>query len=159
MSSIAKPAPSAPINDLPSFWAAMAQAPQAELHPLPSDRAQLVSRLTTMEVATLRCHVPSLADVPPGFSTLSRAAAFLAMWESRGVLQYMSGYYLARELTGAMFTLHPFRGTRRGLQILADLDAADFGVEVYCSTLRPRPPGLDRYIRIRLADRLDELAA
>jgi hypothetical protein len=146
------------VSDLPSFWSAMAHTPQTELQ-LPSDRARQVSRLTEMEVATIRCSVPDIADVPPGYSTLSRAAAFLAMWDQRGILRYMSGYYLARELTGAMFTLHPFRGTRRGLQILADLDAADLGVEIRCSTLRPDPPGLDRYIRIRLSDRLGELEA
>jgi hypothetical protein len=156
MSSITKPAPSATISDLPSFWSAMANTKQPTLQ-LPSDWARLVTRLTQMEVATLRCFVPDLADVPPGYSTLSRAAAFLAMWNQRGILRYMSGYYLARELTGAMFTLNPFRGTRRGLQVLADLDAADIGVEIYLSTLRPDPPGLDRYERIRLADRLDEL--
>lgn len=148
----------APINDLPSFWAAMAQTPQAKLQPMPSNRARLVTRLTDMEVATIRCVVPSLADVPPGFSRLSRAAAFLAMWAGRGTLQYMSGYYIARELTGALFTLHPFRGTRRGLEVLADLDAADLGVEVWCCTLRPDPPGLDRYVRVRLSERLSELA-
>lgn len=147
------------INDLPSFWAAMANAPRTKLHPMPSDRARLVTALTPMEVTTIRCIVPKLSAVPPGFSTLSRAAAFLAAWEGRGTLEYMSGYYVSRELTGAMFTLHPFRGHRRGLEILADLDAANLGVEVWCSTLRPNPPGLDRYERVRLSERLDELSA
>ncbi len=136
----------------------MANAPRAKVQPLPSDRARLVSRLTQIEIATIRCVVPKLADVPPGFSRLSRAAAFLAAWEGRGVLQYMSGYHVARELTGALFSLHPFRGTRRGLEVLADLDAANLGVEVWCSTLRPDRPGLDRYVRVRLSERLHELA-
>jgi hypothetical protein len=159
VSTFNKYAPSGMINDLPSFWAAMANAPQAKLQPLPSDRARLVTRLTDMEVATIRCVVPKLSEVPPGFSRLSRAAAFLAAWEGRGQLKYMSGYYLARELTGAMFTLHPFRGHRRGLEVLADLDGANLGVEVWCSTLRPDPPGLDRYERVRLSERLREIAA
>ncbi len=111
-----------------------------------------------MEIATIRCVVPSLANLHPGFSRLSRAAAFLAAWEGRGILQYMSGYYLARELTGALFSMHPFRGHRRGLEVLADLDAASLGVEVWCSTLRPQRHGLDRYERVRLTDRLTELA-
>lgn len=147
------------INDLPSFWGAMANAPQTKLQPMPSDRARIVNRLTPMEVATIRCVVPSLASVHPGFSRLSRAAAFLAAWEGRGILQYMSGYYVARELTGALFTMHPFRGHRRGLEVLADLDAANFGVEVWCSTLRPGPRGLDRYERVRLASLLDQKCA
>jgi hypothetical protein len=146
------------ISDLPSFWSAMAHSAQTEVQ-LPSDRARLVSRLTQMEVATIRVHVPPLAEVPPGYSTLSRAAAFLAAWDGRGVLQYMSGYYLARELSGAMFSLNPFRSARRGLEVLADLDSADLGVDVYLSTLRPDPPRIDRYARVRLSRRLGELEA
>lgn len=147
-----------PVNDLPGFYALMAKANPTNLQSVPSDRARLVSRLTEMEVATLRCHVPDLAEIPPQFAILSRAAAHLAMWERRGTLQYMSGHYLAREITGAAFrTTHPFRGIRRGLEVLADLDAADLGVEIYLSTLRPDPPRLDRYARVRLSTRLDEL--
>jgi len=158
MSSITKSPPSGVINDLPSFWSSMASTTQPKLQ-LPSDRARLVTQMTEMEVATLRCFVPELADVPPGHSTLSRAAAFLAVWNERGILRYMSGHYLARAVSGALFSLNPFRSARRGLEVLADLDGADLGVEVYCSTLRPDPPGLDRYARIRLSDRLDELSA
>jgi len=144
------------ITDLPSFWALQANTPQREVQ-LPSNRARLVSRLSTMEVATVRCVVPSLNDVPPGFSRLSRAAAFLAVWQSRGLLPYLSGYALSKELTGALFTYHPFRGHRRGLEVLADLDVAGLGVEVWCSTLRPDPRGGYRYERVRLNERLREL--
>ncbi len=160
MTTPLKSPPSAPIRDLPSFWASMANTDQRTLQPLPSERARLVSKLTPMEIATIRCQVPPLHELSADYSTLSRAAAFLSAWDQRGSLEYMSGYYLARELTGAMFTLHPMRGTRRGLQMLADLDAAPgLGVWVSCSTLRPDPRGLDRYVRVRLSDRLVELEA
>jgi len=155
--SVIKYAPDDVVTDLPGFWSRMAHTEQRELHSLPSDLAQRVDSLRPLEVASLHCVAPPLNDVPASHAKLSRAAAFIAAWNARGNLQ--TGYHLAEEMTGAMVTMHPFRGTRRGLQILADLDAANLGIEVWCWTLRPDPPNIDRYERLRLADRLREISA
>lgn len=160
MSSLTKSRSTEVVRDLPGFWSLMANTEQRTLQSLPSDRARLVSKLSPIEIATIRCAVAPLDELAPDYSTLSRAGAFLSAWEARGRLHHLSGYGIAWELTGAMFALHPFRGFGRGLQLLADLDGATgLGVFVTCSTLRPDPRGIDRYKRVRLTERLNELAA
>jgi len=94
-------------------------------------------------------------DLPLGNSVLHEIAVRLSGYEQRNILKYMSGYGLAGLL---QYIYHPAsrgRWSRRGWIMLAALDAADIGAEVYIDA-EPLP-GSRHSRKMRLSARLAEI--
>lgn len=139
---------------LPDYFGRAAQMPYEEVH-LPEPSESPTRYLSPIERATVK--VQLVGPLPSGRSILAEAALRMALFESRGVLEHMSGHYLAQTLHYTFFSVHPVavRQARKGWVLLAALDAANLGVEVWTSAEPLSPFGAFR--RIRLHERLSEL--
>jgi hypothetical protein len=127
---------------------------------LPEPRICQTRFLSQVERASIKVISPSLANVVLRPSILGQAAARLAALQDRGVLEYLSGHFVATHLHYAFFSTHPraLRKARRGWSLLAAVDRANTGIQVWTSA-EPLPddPG-QHFRRMRLHERLDELA-
>jgi hypothetical protein len=136
------------------------------LHRLPWERVELPEPrecptrfLSQVERATIKVISPSLANVILTPSILGRAAARLAAFQDKGLLQYMSGHYIATHLHYVFYSIHPvaLRKARRGWSLLAAVDRANTGIQVWTSA-EPLPDDPRQHFRrMRLHERLDEL--
>ncbi|QEO15612.1 hypothetical protein FLP10_15130 [Agromyces intestinalis] len=118
-----------------------------------------VRRLSMLERATARVSARSVLDCPQGYSLLHEAALRLAVFESRHILEHASASWVARTLQSVLGNAHPvaLRNAWQGWAILAALDRADLGVEVWLSREPDDPFG--PWTRVRLSARCDELGA
>lgn len=140
---------------LPDYWGRAAQLPFKAV-PLPEPRESPTRLLSPVERATVQITAPQLGDVPPGNSILHEAATRLSVYQWRRVLPYASGHYIATALQSVFWPSRPGKHARRGWVLLAAIDAADLGVEVWISG---EPLHLwGDFRRMRLHERLDEIS-
>jgi hypothetical protein len=128
---------------------------------LPEPRDCPTRWLSPVERATVRVKAPSLAEVVLMPSIVGQAAARLAAFQDRGVLEYFSGQYVATLLHQVFYSWHPvaYRKAKRGWTLLAEIDSSSTGIVVWTSA-EPLPDDpAQRFRRMRLHERLDELAA
>jgi hypothetical protein len=132
---------------------AAARLPREPTPPLPD----VYRRLSQVERATIRVCAPALASLTLHNSLIGEGAARLCAYGDSGVLQFASGHQLARSLQ-YMFNLHPMalRQSRKGWSLLALVDAADIGVEIYTSA-EPTLDNPTRFRHLRLSARVAEL--
>jgi hypothetical protein len=112
--------------------------------------------LSPIERATIKITAPELREIPPGNSILHEAVTRLAVYQMRHVLPYASGHYIAAALQRLAWPAHPGKHARRGWTLLAAIDAADLGAEIWISGEPLQLWGDFR--RMRLHERLDELS-
>ncbi|MGV8881133.1 MAG: hypothetical protein ACOH19_03185 [Rhodoglobus sp.] len=98
-------------------------------------------------------HIPDRWRVGNGL--LFDLSARLHIMHVRGVLDYMSGQSIADTLQSVYRSQHPSRFSYWGWDLLRALDASDLGFEVWLSAVSD---GDDFYTRMRMSDRLDQLA-
>lgn len=140
---------------LPNFWERAAALPYEQVK-LPPPRHCLTRHLSPIERATVKCSAPLPDDVQIGNSILHEAALRLAIFQKREILQYMSGSYIADAFQRVFWKEHPSRHARRGWSLLAELDRADIGVEVWISG-EPLEDPYQPFRRMRLSERITEL--
>lgn len=141
---------------LPDYWEQASAFPFAEVD-LPEPHECPTRLLSAVERATVQIVAPELSDLPPGNSILHEAVARLSVYRLRKVLPYASGHFIADALQRVFWPAHPGKHARRGWSLLAALDAADLGAEIWISG-EPLELWGD-FRRMRLRDRLGELEA
>lgn len=143
---------------LPDYWRQADDYPHHKVQLLSSSQTP-TRLLTPTERATVRIeNVPTVLDCPQGFSLLVEASCRLAIWQSKGILPYASGQWVATSLQHAMLDAHP-RGLRyawKGWDLLRQLDASDIGPEVWLSA-EPDGDPFGPFRRVRLSARCEEL--
>lgn len=144
------------IDPLAAYWEQAEHQPMQEVH-LDYSRRSPVRRLSMLERATARVSARSILDCSQGFSLLHEAALRLAIFESRHILQHASASWVARTLQSVLGNAHPvaLKSAWQGWSILAALDQADLGVEVWLSREPDDPFG--PWTRVRLGARCEEL--
>ena len=123
---------------------------------VPSLKDIATRRLSDVERATVRVKALPTGAVPPGRSVLLESAARLAIFGLRGHLEYLSGARLAKSLEIVYFT-YPSRDSARGYWLLSEIDRLGYG-QVWVDA-EPSPDHPMRHRRMRLHERVDELAA
>jgi len=129
---------------LPDYWAEIADLPRTEVQ-LFGPRDTPTRKMTAVERATVRVTLDD--GWTPGKSIVHEAALRMTIWDERGLLDYMSGQYIAHELQRVFWYPHPSSRAHRGWDLMRAVDAADVGVEITFSTLTHSS---DRYERVRL---------
>ncbi|WP_133161174.1 hypothetical protein [Microterricola pindariensis] len=139
---------------LPAYWDASATLPFQQVE-IPSPLHSPTRWLSPTERATVKISAPTPDEVRPGFSILHEAAVRLSTFQTRGILPYASGHWVADALQRVFWSSHPGRHARRGWSLLAVLDESELGVEIWISgeTLDPAGP----FRRMRLRARIAEL--
>lgn len=144
------------LRTLPDYWDRNRREPFTPTV-LPSLDATVTRRLSLVERATVRVTALTPDAVPAGRSILLESSFRLALLRLRGELPYMSGTRLAEMLELVFFGSHKSPYASRGWEILGALDAGALA-EVWISA-EPVPTDPNRFRRIRLAERLEELTA
>lgn len=139
---------------LPDYWEQASSLPFTGVE-LPEPGECPTRLLSAVERATVQIIAPSYIDLPPGNSMLHEAVARLSVYRDRNVLPYASGHFIADALQRVFWPAHPGKHARRGWTLLAAIDAADLGAEIWTSA---QPLTLwGSFRRMRLRDRLAEL--
>ncbi|GGR28909.1 hypothetical protein ACFOE1_05190 [Agromyces mediolanus] len=124
-------ATSVPIRGaLPDYWGSAADYPHQPIDLAPWEVG--ARAMTPLERATIRIIAPDLAHCPGGSSLVHEAVVRLAIWKRSNQLSH-SGTWIARSLQRAMLSVHPngLRSAHKGFALLAAVDAAELGVEVW----------------------------
>jgi len=126
---------------------------------LDEPKDSLTRFLSPVERGTIRVEAPLHTELVLGNSLLHYAAYRLSLLESKGILQYASGFYVAQSFQYVFYGGHPMamRLAKRGWVLLAALDSADLGIKVWTSA-EPVPEEPYHFRRMRLHERLDELS-
>ncbi|MBG6238206.1 hypothetical protein IWX78_001161 [Mycetocola sp. CAN_C7] len=152
------PNPIAPLYD---YWARVLNMEKSTVSMETPDTTPM-RYLGQVELATVRVRPRPLWLTEPTRSGMPHEAALrLAIWQERGVLNYKSGWRLAKDLQEFYWPYaHSAREPWRGLDLLRaiDLTSNEHGVEVWIDA-EPSADGPNHYRRIRLHKRLAELAA
>lgn len=122
---------------------------------LPEPADSLTMYLSPVERATVRVEVLPYAQLPVENSILAEIAVRLSGFDQRGSLDRMSGHGLAEWLRYLYWPSWRSRKAHRGWILLAALDAADLGAEVYIDG-EPKP-GSRYWRKMRLSARLAEI--
>ena len=141
---------------LPDYWERAARLPLQPVD-LPEPADSPTRLLSPIERATVRVEVPKFPDAPRGMP--GEALFRLSLFEVRGLLPYMSGHDIAKQLHYVFFSTHPvsLRYARRGWVLLAALDAADIGAVITLSAEALPDDPRHQFRRMRMHTRLDEL--